>query len=99
MGRDLSKHRWRGNLWLDGLEPWEEFGWIGRRLRLGGVVLQVQERIGRCKATTANPDTGRVDADTLGALRALVGDQDFGVFATVVEGGPIAPGDQLEVLP
>lgn len=99
MGRDLSLHRWRGNLWLDGLEPWEEFGWIGRRLRLGEAVLQVQERIGRCKATAANPDTGRVDSDTLGALRALVGEQDFGVFATVIHGGRIAPGDRVEVLP
>jgi uncharacterized protein YcbX len=98
MGRDLSLHRWRGNLWLDGLDPWEEFGWIGRRLRLGETMLQVQERIGRCKATTANPDTGRVDADTLGALRAVVGEQDFGVFATVIEGGRIATGDRVEVL-
>jgi uncharacterized protein len=98
LGRDLSLHRWRGNLWLDGLEPWEEFDWIGRRLRLGGAVLEVQERIGRCKATTANPDTGRVDADTLGALRAVVGEQDFGVFATVIEGGRIAPGDRVEIL-
>ena len=24
MGLDLSKKRWRGNLWIDELEPWEE---------------------------------------------------------------------------
>lgn len=98
MGRDLSIHRWRGNLWLDGLAPWEEFGWIGRRLRIGAAVLEVRERVGRCKATTADPQTGLVDADTLGALRQAVGEQDFGVFAVVVEGGRIAPGDRVEVL-
>ena len=25
MGCDLSKNRWRGNLWIDDLEPWEEW--------------------------------------------------------------------------
>ena len=25
MGCDLSKNRWRGNLWIDNLEPWEEW--------------------------------------------------------------------------
>lgn len=98
MGVDLSLHRWRGNLWLDGLAPWAEFDWIGRRLRIGATLLEVRERVGRCKATTANPETGLIDADTLAALRARVGAQDFGVFATVVEGGVIAPGDRIEVL-
>jgi uncharacterized protein YcbX len=98
MGMDLSIHRWRGNLWLDGVEPWAEFGWIGKRLRIGGAVLEVRERVGRCKATTANPDTGLVDADTLGSLREVVGEQDFGVFAVVLDGGAIAQGDRVEVL-
>ena len=26
-GRDLSLARWRGNIWVDGLAPWEEFEW------------------------------------------------------------------------
>ena len=98
MGRELSIHRFRGNLWLDGLAPWEEFDLIGRRLRIGGAVLEVRERIGRCKATTANPDTGRFDADTLGALELAYGHTDFGVYAEVVEGGPVRRGDPVEVL-
>ncbi len=98
MGMDLSIHRWRGNLWLDGLAPWEEFGWIGRRIRIGATLLEVRERVGRCKATSANPATGEVDADTLKALREVVGEQDFGVYAVVLEGGPIKPGDRAEVI-
>ena len=98
MGMALSIHRWRGNLWIDGFAPWAEFDWIGRRLRIGDTVLEVRERVGRCKATTANPDTGHVDADTLAALREVVGEQDFGVFAVVIEGGSIAPGAKVEVI-
>ncbi len=95
MGQDLSPCRWRGNLWIDGMQPWAEFDWVGRSIKIGGAVLQVQERIVRCKATTANPATGTIDADTLGALNTNFGHQDFGVYATVVIGGAIAVGDKV----
>lgn len=98
MGVDLSIHRWRGNLWLEGLAPFAEMGWIGREIRIGAAVLRIEERIGRCKATTANPATGEVDADTLAGLRGLTGAQEFGVYAVVITPGRIAPGDELEVL-
>jgi uncharacterized protein len=98
MGMDLSIHRWRGNLWLDGAEPWAEEGWIGRHIRIGGATLRIDERITRCRATMADPVTGRVDGDTLVALQTHYAHQDFGVYATVIDGGPIALGDGWAVL-
>lgn len=98
LGRALSIHRWRGNLWLDGLEAFAEFDLVGRRLRIGVAELKVERRITRCKATTVNPETGRPDADTLGALRSGWGHEDFGVYATVTLGGPIRLDDPVEVL-
>lgn len=98
MGMDLSIHRWRGNLWVDGFAPWQEFDWVGKRLRIGETVLEVRERVGRCKATSANPATGKVDSDTLAALRATVGSEDFGVFGTVLQGGRVSAGDSVEVM-
>ena len=93
MGTPLAHDRWRGNLWIDGAEPFAEFGWIGRHIRIGGAVLRIEERITRCLATTVNPLTGLRDADTLGALEAAYGHQDFGVYAVVVEGGTLRLGD------
>jgi uncharacterized protein YcbX len=93
MGQDLSIHRWRGNLWLDGAAPWAEWDWLGRDIRIGNAVLRVQERITRCMATTVEPATGHSNADTLGALEAAFGHQDFGLYATVVQDGDIALGD------
>lgn len=98
LGQELSLHRWRGNLWIDGWEPWAEFDLVGHELKIGDAVLKVEQRITRCKATTANPETGQIDADTLGGLSALTGAQDFGLYATVVTGGEIAPGLTVEVL-
>ena len=44
VGTDLDQRRFRGNLWLDGLGPWEEFEWIGQTLRIGSAELRVVER-------------------------------------------------------
>lgn len=95
LGQDLSAKRWRGNFWLEGLAPWEEFDWIGKTLRLGGATVEVRERIQRCMATTANPETGQRDADTLGALNTQWGHQDFGVYGVVIESGTVAKGDTV----
>lgn len=97
IGQPLSIHRWRGNIWLEGLEPWEEFDWIGREIRIGGATFSVRERTGRCAATTANPETGQRDADTLGALRHW-GHTDFSVQAEVTTGGEIAHDDEVTLL-
>ena len=99
LGRDVSPERWRGNILLDGLAPWQEFEWIGRRVKIGEAVLTVRERIGRCQATSVDVTTGRRDTDMLDVLRAGWGHTDFGVYAVVEKGGRIARGDTAEVLP
>lgn len=93
MGHDLSIHRWRGNLWLDGAPAWAEWDWVGRDIRIGDAVLNIRERITRCMATTCEPGTGISNADTLGALQANFGHQDFGLYAVVTQPGTIAIGD------
>ena len=93
MGQDLSIHRWRGNLWLDGVPLRAEEDWAGRMIRIGGAVLRIEERITRCRATSADPETGLAAGDTLAALQSAYGHQDFGVYATVLKGGPVSLGD------
>ncbi len=97
MGQDLDLARWRGNIVLEGFAPWAEHEWIGRTLRIGGARLEVREPIIRCLATTANPATGERDADTLGALKAQFGHQQFGIYAVVTQGGEVAVGDPVEL--
>lgn len=98
-GAPLAMERFRGNLWLEDLAPWAEFEMIGRELRLGAATVLVRERITRCRATSASPETGRIDVDTLGLLQANWGHRDFGIYAEVVSGGRVAVGDIAEILP
>ncbi|WP_298258310.1 MOSC N-terminal beta barrel domain-containing protein [uncultured Litoreibacter sp.] len=93
----LSMQRWRANLWLDGLEAWDEFNWVGKTLRIGEVEFSIEERITRCLATTVNPETGERDSDTLGALKTW-GHQDFGVYGVVKKSGAIRTGDKAQII-
>ena len=94
-GRDLDMRRFRINLWLDGLAPWEEFDWIDREIALGPVRLRGVEPIGRCRATEANPESGRRDVDTLRHLREGWDHTDFGIYMTVLQGGEVSVGSAV----
>ena len=98
MQQEISPLRWRGNIHMSGLDPWVEFDWIGKTVRLGEAELTIREPIVRCLATTANPDTGERDADTLAALKTHFGHQNVGVYAEVTRSGDITLGDPIEVL-
>jgi uncharacterized protein YcbX len=97
LGRDLDPRRFRGNIWLDGLAPWEEFDLVGREITIGTARLKVEDRITRCRATEANPDTGQRDAATLRMLEDGWGHQDFGVYARVIQAGNIGIDDLAKV--
>ncbi len=58
----------------------------------------MRELVVRCLATTANPETGERDADTLKCLKENWGHQNFSVYAEVLTGGDIRLGDSVEVL-
>ncbi|OSP55167.1 MOSC domain-containing protein [Pseudoruegeria sp. SK021] len=98
VGTPLAQTRFRGNLWLAGLAPWQEFDLVGRTLEIGGARVDIRERIGRCLATTANPTTGERDADTLAALKSGWGHTDFGVYGVVTRGGTVRLNDPVRIL-
>ncbi len=96
--QNVDPRRFRANLLIEDLPAWEEFEWVGRRLRIGQALLEVVERTERCAATTVNPDTAARDLNLPRILRAGFGHPDFGLYLRVVEGGRIAEGDSLELL-
>ncbi len=94
----VDARRFRANLIIEELPAWQEFDWIGKRLRIGGAIFEVVDKTQRCAATTVNPDTAQRDLNIPRTLRAGFGHLDMGVYLRVVEAGRIAAGDEVEVL-
>lgn len=93
--------RFRANLWLDGFSPWAEREWMGKTLRVGGVVLEVVKPTGRCAAIdvapSGTPDGGSRALNLLQSMRRGLGHTECGVYARVVTGGRAAVGDVVEL--
>ena len=99
VGGRRHRRRFRANVWYSGAAPWAEFDWIGREIQVGGARMRVTQRIGRCAATEAHPETGERDVDPVAELRQFYGHTDLGIYAEVVDGGRFAVGDAVQLLP
>jgi uncharacterized protein YcbX len=97
-GRSLDPTRFRANLYLDGLGAWEEFSFIGHKLRIGGAELEVLRPVMRCAATSVDPQRGEADVDVPELLHRSFGHMFLAVYARVTRGGPIVCGDAVSDL-
>jgi len=96
IGGPVDPLRFRGNLYVQGWEPWHEFGFLDQELLAGtGVRFKVVKRIVRCAATNVDPSTGLRDLTIPETLMRRFGHGDCGVYAEVITGGAISVGDRI----
>jgi uncharacterized protein YcbX len=96
VGEELDVQRFRPNLLVDAAkdEPFQEDGWVGRILRIGGMRMRVDKRDGRCVVITVDPVTGE---RTPSILRAVRQERQgcLGVYGTTVSQGRVAVNDTV----
>jgi uncharacterized protein YcbX len=94
-GKDLDQRRFRGNFVVTlNDDSLFEGDWIGRKLSIGDVELQVDGYCERCVMITMDPVT--LDKDP--ALLRKVNEEfnlNFGVYASVAKTGQIRLGDEV----
>lgn len=95
MARPIDPIRFRANIVIDGAEPWAELDWIGKKIAVGPIRLEVTERASRCAATNVNPATAMRDMDIPATIRRQWRHTDFGIYVEVVQGGELAVGDAV----
>jgi uncharacterized protein YcbX len=94
-GHDLR--RLRPNLVIDGVAGLDEREWPGSCLRIGRVLIGVQDLRLRCIMTSFDPDTLVQDKDiTRGIYRRFAGKLALNCF--VIESGPIAVDEEVELV-
>jgi uncharacterized protein YcbX len=102
---EVDARRFRMLIEFSGDTPHVEDTWNGMLVEVGGAVLRALGPVKRCAAVTRNPDTGRVDLQTLRLINAYRERQPtvlgvgttFGIYADVVEPGTVSVGDPLEI--
>jgi uncharacterized protein YcbX len=100
--QSLDETRFRSNIAIEGVVAWGENAWVGRRVRIGEVELEVVKPKVRCLATHANPLTGERDLPVMQTLVAAFAQEQptlaIGLL-TSGAGGAIRVGDDVSVLP
>ena len=90
--------RFRPNIVLDGIAPWEEFNYIDQTFQLGDAHIYITARINRCVNIEINPETGERDLPLLSLLKDNFGHKQTGILATVVKSGFVQIRDRLTPL-
>jgi uncharacterized protein YcbX len=95
IGAPVHPLRFRANVYVAGWPAWHEFSLLGQEITLGPARLKVVKRIVRCAATNVDPDTGIRDLEIPATLMRTFDHMDCGIYAQVIEGGEIAPGNEI----
>lgn len=98
IGQKIDPIRFRGNVYFSGNNPWEEFNWVDKHLKIGTTEFRVVKPIERCKATHVDPNTGIRDLPVVPALLKNYGHFKMGIYARVTQAGTILLGDEIIVL-
>jgi uncharacterized protein YcbX len=99
LGVPVDPLRFRGNLLVEGLEPFAELDMLGQVIEApSGLRLKVTKRTVRCAATNVDPTTGERDLDIPWTIDKRLGHRDCGVYMEVIAGGGLAVGDVLRVV-
>jgi uncharacterized protein YcbX len=92
-----DRRRLRPNLVIGGVEGLTEGGWPGACLRIGRLLIGVQDLRSRCIMMSYDPDTLVQDKEiTRGIYRRFDGKLALNCF--VIEGGEIAVGDEVQLV-
>ena len=94
-GFEIDMRRFRINIWLDGLVPWEEVDLLDREITLGSARLKPVDPIERCRAPDSNPASGTRDISMLSLLEEGWQTRNFGVYFEVTQAGSTRIGDTL----
>ena len=79
--------RFMANIYIDGIEPWKEFSWVGCTIKFGSTESVVIKRI-QCRATTnVDPVTAKRDLNIPRIPKKEYGHLDMGTYSRVNTGG------------
>jgi uncharacterized protein len=86
----------RGNICIDGIQPWKEQEWIGKIIKINGISFKVKKNIPRCVAINLKPQSDDNSFNLLQSLKKTYNHFDMGIYLTALEDGEIEVGSKIE---
>ena len=94
--KKIEISRFRGNICIDGIKPWEEREWIGKIIKINNVSFKVEKNIPRCVAINLKPATDDNSLNLLKLLKKTYNHFEMGIYLTALNNGKVEVGNKLE---
>ena len=95
--KEIESQRFRGNIYIDGVDAWEERNWIGNIIKINNISFKVEKNIPRCVAINLKPYTDDNSLNLLQSLKKTFNHFDMGIYLTALDNGKINTGDIISI--
>ena len=92
---DIEFQRFRANIYIDGLDAWEERNWIGKTININNINFFVSSEIPRCSATNLKPATDIVTINLPNQLKKTYDHINMGIYLLPLQNGVISKNDKI----
>jgi len=95
--RNVESSIFRGNIYIDGIQPWKEREWIGKIIKINNVSFKVEKNIPRCVAINLKPQTDDNSFNLLQSLKKTYNHFEMGIYLTALDDGEINIDDIINI--
>ncbi len=93
INKKIEKSIFRGNIYIEGVEPWREREWIGKIIKINNISFKVEKNIPRCVAINLKPRSDDNSFNLLQLLKKTYNHFDMGIYLTALDDGEVNIGN------
>jgi uncharacterized protein len=97
INKEIEFVRFRGNIYIKGLDAFEERNWINKTIKINEAEFKVLKNIPRCSATNLKVNSDQADINLPNELKKVYGHMDMGIYLYPLNNGKISVNDELIV--
>ena len=93
----IEFERFRGNIYVNNLNPWEERSWVGKTIKINNINFFVTSEIPRCSATNLKPHTDNQTLNLPNMLKKTYNHINMGVYLIPKNNGTISIENKIHI--
>ena len=95
INQEIEIQRFRGNIYINGIDAWEEQNWIGKIIKINDISFKVEKKIPRCVAINLKPNSDDKSLNLLQSLKKNYNHFDMGIYLTALNDGSVNIGEKI----
>ena len=95
ISRKIELQRFRGNIYIDGLNAWDERNWLNKTITINHVKFKVIKEIPRCSATNIKPNSSEYNLSVPASLKQFYNHVNLGIYLLPLNNGNIKLYDDI----